>query len=389
MQITFPVGAGQRGARNPRPYRFLLQGGGTLPRWDPAMRNWTRLLEKQPPPFIAAGAIVLALCIGVFDYATGTHISLSALYLLPVSLAAWYVGAGFGLFIAALCVAVWGTGDVIAGDENFATPFLIIWNGTVQFISFFVVVIVLAKLRELTRNLESRVRDRAAALTREIAERERLQHLLLEASEQEQRRIGQDLHDGLGQHLAGTAIAGQVLREKLERRQLQEAHDAKRVVELIEEGVTLTRRSVKGLHPVALTAEGLMLALEEFAATTTRLFDVHCRFICESPVLIHSADTAEHLFRIAQKGTRNAIQHGGAQNITIELNTLEEGVELRVEDDGTGIPFVQPATGGIGLRIMEHRARLIGATFRITRRAGGGTAVICRLPVAIEERLAS
>jgi signal transduction histidine kinase len=353
------------------------------------MSIWTRYLEKQSRPRIAAAAIVLALCIGVFDYATGTLISLSAFYLLPVSLAAWFVGAGFGFFTAALCVAVWVAGNMIAGDASFANPFLIAWNGSVQFISFVVLVLVLAKLRNLNRELESRVQDRAAALTREIAERERLQHLLLEASEQEQRRIGQDLHDGLGQHLAGTAIAGQVLREKLERRHLLEASDAKKVVELIEEGVSLTRRSVKGLHPVDLTAEGLMLALEEFAATTTRLFDVNCRFICESPVLIHSAATAEHLFRIAQEGTRNAVQHGVARNITIELNTLEEGHELRVEDDGTGIPPSAPATSGMGLRIMAHRARLIGATFQIAARVGGGTAIICYLPVAIEDRLAS
>jgi signal transduction histidine kinase len=354
------------------------------------MSNWTRYLENRSRPRMAAvAAILLALCIGEFDYATGTYISLSAFYLLPVSVAAWFVGTGFALFTAALCVAVWVAGNMVAGDASFADPFLIAWNASVQFISFVVVVLVLVKLRNLNRDLESRVQDRAAALTREIAERERLQHLLLEASEQEQRRIGQDLHDGLGQHLAGTAIAGQVLREKLERRQLQEASDAKKVVELIEEGVTLTRRSVKGLHPVDLTAEGLMLALEEFAATTTRLFDVNCRFVCESPVLIHSAAAAEHLYRIAQEGTRNAVQHGGARNVTIELNTLEEGYELRVEDDGGGIPSIPPETGGMGLRIMAHRARLIGATFRLTTRAGGGTAVICQLPVVIEDRLAS
>jgi signal transduction histidine kinase len=106
-------------------------------------------------------------------------------------------------------------------------------------------------------------------------------------------------------------------------------------------------------------------------------------------VLIHSAATAEHLYRIAQEATRNAVQHGGAQNITIELNTLEEGHELRVEDDGAGVPAVPPEANGMGLRIMAHRARLIGATFSITPRPGGGTGVICQLPVAMEDRLAS
>jgi hypothetical protein len=86
------------------------------------MSTWTRYLEKQSPPYMAAAAIVLALCIGEFDYATGTHISLSAFYLLPVSLAAWYVGVRFALLTAALCVAVWVAGNMVAGDASFADP---------------------------------------------------------------------------------------------------------------------------------------------------------------------------------------------------------------------------------------------------------------------------
>jgi signal transduction histidine kinase len=338
---------------------------------------------------MAAASILLALCFGEFDYVTGTHVSLSAFYLLPVSLAAWFLGIWFGLAIAVLCVGVWIAGNIAAGDTSFSDPFLAAWNGAVQLCSFVVVVFVLTKLRDLNRDLELRVRERAAALTREIAERERLQHLLLEASEQEQRRIGQDLHDGLGQHLAGTAIAGQVLREKLEKRHMQEAGDARKVVELIEEGVSLTRRSAKGLHPVDLTAEGLMFALEEFAATSARLFDVNCRFVCETPVLIHSATMAEHLFRIAQEATRNAIQHGGARNIVIELNALEDGHELRIEDDGVGMASTPTSTGGMGLRIMAHRAHMIGATFGMAARAEGGTAVVCRFNAETVDELAS
>jgi signal transduction histidine kinase len=351
--------------------------------------SWTEFLDRQSRPRIAAAAIASAVFIGAVDYVTGTHISFSAFYLLPVCLAAWFVSAGFALFIATLCVVVWLAGNLAAGDASFADPFLVAWNGTIQLTSFAVVVFVLSKLRELNRDLETRVRDRAVALTREIAERERLQQLLLEASEQEQRRIGQDLHDGLGQHLAGTAIAGQVLREKLERHRLREAADAKKVVELIEEGVSLTRKSAKGLHPVDLSAEGLMLALEDFVATTARLFDVDCRFVCESPVLVHSAAAAENLFRIAQEATRNAIQHGGARSITIELNVLDDGHELRIEDDGVGVQPALPAADGMGLRIMAQRARMIGASFELSSRAPQGTVVVCCVPVAMEEELAS
>jgi signal transduction histidine kinase len=353
------------------------------------MRNWSQLIEKQSKPRIAAAAALLALCIGEFDYVTGSYISLSAFYLLPVALAAWFLGARAGLAAAILCTGVWVAGNVASRADGFADPLLATWNGAVQLSSFVVVVFVLGKLRDLNRDLERRVRDRAAALTREIAERERLQQLLLEASEQEQRRIGQDLHDGLGQHLAGTAIAGQVLREKLEQRRLQEAGDARKVVELIEEGVSLTRRSVKGLHPVDLSAEGLMFALEEFAATTARLFDLDCRFVCESPVLIHSAPVAEHLYRIAQEATRNAIQHGAARHVRIELNTLDEEYELRIEDDGIGIAPSPASTGGMGMRIMAYRANMIGARFEIAASVEGGTAVICRFAAEIEDQLVS
>jgi two-component system CheB/CheR fusion protein len=132
-----------------------------------------------------------------------------------------------------------------------------------------------------------------------------------------------------------------------------------------------------------------MLALDEFALTTTRLFDVNCRFLCESPVLVHSATAAEHLFRIAQEATRNAIQHGAARNIDIELNTLEEGHELRIADDGKGLPSMLPANGGLGLRIMAQRAQTVGADFQVMARPEGGTVVTCRLPVTIEEKMAS
>jgi signal transduction histidine kinase len=348
--------------------------------------NWLGMprsaLEQSRGAAIVA-ALVLTVFIGIFDYATGAQISLSAFYLIPVTIAAWYVGFAFALVIAAACVGVWATGNVVGGDDEFATPFLVTWNCTVQFASYFVVVVAVTRIHSLQKSLEERVRERAAALTREVRERELLQRELLQVSEREQRRIGQDLHDGLCQHLAGTAMAGQVLREKLARQRLSEAADAQRVVELIQEGVVLSRSSAKGLHPVEFDAGGLMLALEELADTTSKLFKVACRFECESPVLVRDREAAEHMYRIVQEAVRNAISHGRAANIAIRLEAVEDGQELRIEDDGRGMPAA-PSREGMGLRIMQNRALVIGGRFRIDRREGGGTIVCCSLPYGAE-----
>src|SRR5262249_51632315 len=145
---------------------------------------------------------------------------------------------------------------------NFLIP---VWNGAIRLSFYAVTVFLLGRLSWLQRDLERRVEDRAQALTREIAERERLERDLLEVSEREQRRIGQDLHDGLCQHLTGTALASHVLTEKLAERGIPESTDSRRIVDYVEEAITLARGMAKGLHPVEMSADGLMQALDEFA----------------------------------------------------------------------------------------------------------------------------
>ena len=135
-----------------------------------------------------------------------------------------------------------------------------------------------------------------------------------------------------------TALAGQVVGEKLAARNLGEAKDARKVVELIEQGIVLSHQLAKGLHPVDMDAAGLMQALQEFTANTSELHKVSCRFECDSPVLIHDPNTAGHMFRIAQEAVRNAIKHSGSKNIVIRLDTLDEGLLLSVEDNGVGMP---------------------------------------------------
>lgn len=329
-------------------------------------------------------AVLLIFVVGWLDYLSGPGVSMSAYYLLPIALAAWYVGPRFALGTALLGITCWVAANVTNGDPTFSRLPIVAWNGTVQLVSDLIVLFAVVRLHELQANLERRVAERAAALTREISERERVQEELLRVSEREQRRIGQDLHDGLCQHLAATALNCQLLREELSEQGLASAERAQHIVDLIENSIRLSRQSARGLDPVAMDAEGLMLALEEVAATTTELFRVRCTFECESPVLIHDSEVAEHLFRIAQEAVRNAVAHSRATHIAIRLETTEQGLELKVEDDGCGLAQSAASAPGMGLRIMPQRARLIGGQFAVSPRPGGGTVVTCTLPQAAE-----
>jgi signal transduction histidine kinase len=320
--------------------------------------------------------ILVVILVGAVDYATGNEYSFSVFYLVALGLAAWFVGKGFAYFISIFSVVVSLAGDLIVSPRysNLLVPF---WNASLVLIFYLVVASLLIRLRSLTRGLEARVQERTMALTQQMAERERLERELLEISEREQRRIGHDLHDSLGQHLTGAALAGQVLEKKLASRGLAEASDAGKVVALVEEGIALSRNLAKGLHPIEIEAAGLMRALEELAATSSEILKIQCRFDCDLPVLIGDAATARHMYRIAQEAITNAVKHGKAKHVQVSLECDDEGIALRVKDDGVGLPDPLPRDRGMGLRIMGHRAEMIGARFEARREVSGGTVVSC------------
>jgi len=331
----------------------------------------------RPRAYYVAATLGLLIVVSVADYLTGVFISLSVFYLLAIGFATWFVNRGFGLLISSLSVIAWLIGDIAAGAQ-YKNRFVVIWNGLILLVFYFVVVWLLAKLRSANQDLEKRVRLRSAALTHEIAQRERLERELLDISEREQRRIGHDLHDNFCQHLISTAMASQVLREKLTARAATEVPDAARIVSMVEDGIAMARELARGLSPVELEAEGLMSALQELATGINKWAKVVCTFECETPVFIHAPVAAAHLYRIAQEAVSNAIRHGKAQHIVISLEESKTGVCLSVEDDGSGLPENWQEGNGLGLRIMAHRAASISGAFSIEPNPTGGTLVRCR-----------
>lgn len=215
----------------------------------------------------------------------------------------------------------------------------------------------------------------------DITEREQLERALLNISAREQRRIGQDLHDGLGQHLTGIAFMAKVHESKLAEKQLDDASDAAKIVRLVNEAIHKTRELARGLLPVVPDAQGLMSALQLWAAEVEDLFGISCRFACEAAVLIHDDGMATHLYHIAQEAVNNAIKHGHARNILICLDEDSERGTLLIRDDGTGITEHRENTQGMGLQIMSYRAGMIGGQLEVKPNAGRGTSVTCLFPM--------
>src|SRR6266404_3718094 len=323
---------------------------------------------------MTAVSLVLVCIIGYVDFRTGYERSLSLFYLVPISLGTWFVGLTFGLFIATLSVVVWIVSDLAAG-----IPAVRIWNAGMALTSYFAFTLVLYKLCTLLRELDQRVRDRTIALQREMAERERLDQEIAEIADRERRRLGQNLHDSVGQHLTGTALAAQVLREKLAARSANEVPDADKVVHYLEEGIELTRNLARGFFSPELEADGLNVALQGLAANVSERFRVTCTFNGSEAVRLRDSTTATQLYHIAQEATTNAVKHAQPTRIDIELAKKGQRLTLAVSDNGKGFPDKLPEPPGIGLRLMAHGAALIGGKFSVQRNRNGGTVVTCKL----------
>jgi PAS domain S-box-containing protein len=214
----------------------------------------------------------------------------------------------------------------------------------------------------------------------DITERKRLEEAILEISAQEQRRIAQDLHDGLGQHLTGIAFMSKVLEEKLCDRSLPEAAEAAKIVQMVNQAIDNTRQLAHGLHPVAAEGAGLMSALKKWASEVQELFHIRCRFHCERAVHIHDVMVATHLYRIAQEAVNNAIRHGKSRDIVIRLKARNGAGTLSIQDDGVGFTTDPAKRPGMGLSIMNYRADIIGGSLKVQPNDEHGISVTCIFP---------
>lgn len=213
-----------------------------------------------------------------------------------------------------------------------------------------------------------------AKVVRDVTDIRRLEQAILEIGAEERRRIGQDLHDGLGQHLTGTALLSKALQRRLAKKSKALARDAGTLAQMASQAVAAARDIVKGVDPVG-QASGLQEALEALASDVSSYSRINCRLEQRKAVAVRNPTAAVHLYRIAQEAVTNAVRHGRARNIVLSLSRREKQIHLRIHDDGRG--FASPAPHGRGLKSMEYRARVLGGVLRIESSEGSGSTVSC------------
>ncbi len=364
------------------------------------MRTQLFSLLIRPPTHSRARSItiVLGLCLvfaASYVAARGSFGNL-AFNLVPLVLAVSWLGLGWGISVSVVITALrvfsdvanlWLNPDYYLADANLMR---LASNRVSTLVMFWCIAVLIHELIVMSRQLEERVKARTEALNQATAAREKLQHRLLEAGVRERAAIGRDLHDGLGQHLAATAMAASILSTQLKTRDDALAGSADQVESLIRDGITQTRRIARGLLLDSVSAGQLELELEELLSTATENFHIPCRLHTSGPVDTLDATTSSHLFYIAREALRNSLRHAEATHIDVQLTVQSTHAELQVIDDGVGLGLPASVEAseasdveGVGLQIMNQRAQFMGGTLRFLSPSpsGAGTQLECRVPL--------
>ena len=227
------------------------------------------------------------------------------------------------------------------------------------------------------RALEMVERDRA--LAKAEAEGRRMEREMVEVAESERRRIGEDLHDGLGQQLTAIELVCTALKEDASRKLPELAKGLERMGKMLREAISQTRFLSRGLVPIGDDPDALRIGLAELAEHVSSLGRLRYHLDCPAPVILRDRSMAAHLYRIAQEAVNNVLKHAEADQVTVKLIQINSVLELQISDNGKGLPTSK--SGGLGMEVMKHRASMIGGELTVASKRGHGVTVTCVLPV--------
>jgi PAS domain S-box-containing protein len=219
---------------------------------------------------------------------------------------------------------------------------------------------------------------------RDISRRLDLEREILEIAERERERVSRELHDDLCQELLGIEFKTEQMARRWEATAPGAAQGMRRLSHALQRAIQHARDLARGLAPTATMVDrGLMESLQDLATHTQKVFHRKCRFRCETPVSIGDPAIGIHLYRIAQEAVSNAIRHGKATQIDIQLALHDRDLILGIHDNGGGMPAEFPKSKGMGLRIMQYRSGVINGSLAVQREARGGTAIVCTVKDAL------
>lgn len=339
--------------------------------------------------------VLAAAQLGFNGLAGGGRTALLVLPLLALILLGskhgWIAASLTGLLLMTFTILVW-TGEFAFRDTRANNLQPGYWLLQALLLLGALIPLMVLFTRFLASQMGTMLAERQARrdLESEVAARFRLEGEILRISEEERRRLGSDLHDGLCQHLTAALLHCAAVENQLAAAHQQQAGSAGRLRSMIEESIGMAYDVSKGLCPLDLSPEALVSALERLARQTRETTGLDCRLRVEGEAAILDPEKALHLFRIAQEAVTNAVRHARCSGIRIELLGTGGLLTLRVCDDGAGLrDEARAEVGGMGLRLMAHRASVIGGTFTVDRPAAGGTTVACSVPTGTGERSVS
>jgi signal transduction histidine kinase len=339
--------------------------------------EFREILQRQSSWFVIVCALLGVAAIGWVDYITGWEWSFFVFYAVPILVVVWKAGQPAGFVFAVLCATAWWLAQI---EDN---PYKTSWGFALAIASrlfYFCVLVVAVAAVDARRELD---RKRIATLERA----QELEQEILRTSEQEQQRIGRDLHDSLGPHLAAIRYAANFLADDLRKRGEPEAAKAEEIGQLVAEAVSLTRDLARGIFPVQMDSEGLAASLEDLAGTVSRFTGLSVTFSDSANIKVADPEVGMNLYRIAQEAVNNAVKHGSAKSISIALSAYQGFIRLMVADDGKGMSDMTNGGGGIGLHSMQFRARALGGEIHIDSKQNEGTVITCEIPQATSATL--
>jgi signal transduction histidine kinase len=331
--------------------------------------RFTEAFARQSRFWIFLEMLGALFVIGFLDVISGYQIRLLPFYAAPIFVVSWLCGKRAGLVAGLIAGVISLTADWIDKDPDLQ-GWAQSWEICRHLISCLAIAFVGSALRSK--------RDIASARIELLERSQRLEHQIVGITDAEQRRIGQDLHDGLCQYLAALACSATSLRDDLEQRGLgPEAEVADELGHHLRDAVVQTRDLAHRLVPAHVARVGLPLALDSLAQSVTRLQGISCTFKCRGVTKKYDNTVAKHLYRIAQEAINNATRHGHARNIVVSLDADNGLTTLNILDDGCGFSTEAVNGSGTGLQIMRYRARLNGGELKIEQPDAGGTLISC------------